>query len=155
MSDYRQQYDRMMRWYDRFVAIDHGRSHDSSSDNYRDEVYAFFESCYHLKDWIKNDTAISPGVVQSVEGHVSSSRSLRLCADICNSLKHLQLTRPRSHENPVFGAKSVALDLGNSTAPSISIKYEVETTNGPEDAFQLATDCVLAWGGFLGANNLK
>ena len=153
-ATYREQYDRMKRWYDRFVTLDRGRPHDVPSDNYLDEIYAFFMNCYHLKDWIKNDATVATTAQQAVEAHIDSSRPLKLCADICNSLKHLRLTSSRSGESPAFGKKQFGLAFG--TAPtSINLKYEVNTTTGPIDAFQLATDCIDAWDAFLTANGLK
>ncbi len=161
MPVYREQYDRMKRWYARFEAIDKGRQHDVSSDNYVDEVYAFFLNCYHFKDWIKHDPAVLPAfgsykaVDAAVEGAIKADRSLKLCADICNSLKHLRLTRPeKSGESPTFGAKHFALSLGPGLPTTISLKHEVDTTSGPEDAFQLATKCVTAWDGFLATSGL-
>src|SRR5262245_54487075 len=151
MPAYREQYDRMKRWYERFAAIDQGRPHDVASDNYLDEIYAFFLNCYHLKDWIKCDSAVPVKDPQAVEDHINANRSLRLCADICNSLKHLHLTSSRSGESPAFGKTHFALDLGSGRLPTVSLKYEVDTANGPEDAFKLATECVSAWDGFLSA----
>jgi hypothetical protein len=153
MPVYREQYDRIVRWHNRFAAIAQGRAHDLASDNYVDDIYAFFLNCYHLKDWIKHDGAVPATVQQGVESYVSANRSLRLCADICNSLKHLRLTSSRSGENPAFGKKQFALSLG-PRQPTISLKYEVETVGGPEDAFQLATECVAAWDGFLATYGL-
>lgn len=150
---YREQYDRMRRWYDRFVALEQGRPHEVPSDNYLDEIYAFFMNCYHLKDWIRNDNTVAAPVQQSIEAHINSNRALRLCADICNSLKHLRLTSSRSGENPVFGRKQFGLALGQGP-PTISLKYEVDTTTGPIDAFSLATECVDAWDSFLMANSM-
>jgi hypothetical protein len=100
---YLEQYRRMMRSYERFASIDRGRVYDPSSDNYEenyeDEVFAFFLNCYHLKDWIKNDEGA--GVVLSdVESFINSNNPLRLCADICNSHKHLKLKVPRSDDYP-------------------------------------------------------
>ena len=150
----REQYDRMRRWYDRFVALDQGRPHDVPSDNYLDEIYAFFMNCYHLKDWIKHDSTVAATVQQAVEPHINSNRPLKLCADICNSLKHRRLMSSRSGEGPTFSKKDFGLTLG--TAPTtINLKYEVNTTTGPVDAFQLATECVDAWDAFLTANGLK
>src|SRR3990170_1608469 len=104
-APYREQYDRMKRWYGRFVALDQGRPHDVPSDNYLDEIYAFFMNCYHLKDWIKDDGTVPPAAQQAVEPYINSSRPLKLCADICNSLKHLRLISNRSGESPAFGKK--------------------------------------------------
>ena len=150
---YREQYDRMRRWYDRFAALDQGRPHEVSSDNYLDEIYAFFMNCYHLKDWIGNDNTVAAPVQQSIETHINSNQALRLCADICNSLKHLRLTSSRSGEKPVFGRKQFGVALGQGP-PTISLKYEVNTTTGPIDAFTLASESVDAWDSFLKANGM-
>jgi hypothetical protein len=52
-----EQYERAWRWLIRLGDTDTGRLHGSVSDSYQDEVYAYFQNCYHLKDWLKNDTA--------------------------------------------------------------------------------------------------
>lgn len=154
-AKYREQYDRMRRWYDRFSAIAQGRPHNMASDNYLDEIYGFFLNCHHLKDWIKHDPGVDECARRSVEPHINSSRALRLCADLCNSLKHLHLTKPpRSGENPRFGQKNFGLALGSGPA-TISLRYEVEADAGPIDAFTLATQCVAAWDAFLDTNGLK
>lgn len=46
-APYREQYDRVKRWYERFSTTNQGRLHDTPSDNYLDEIYAFFQNCYH------------------------------------------------------------------------------------------------------------
>jgi hypothetical protein len=153
-ATYPEQYDRMVRWHSRFSALDRGQPHNVASDNYVDEVYAFFQNCYHLKDWIKNDDAVSTSAKQAVEPYINGSRSLKLCADICNSLKHLKLTKPRSGENPTFGGKNYSLAIGGSPSPSISLKFEVNTDTGTLDAFTLATECVDAWKTFLSTHGL-
>jgi hypothetical protein len=141
---YHEQYDRMRRWYDRFSAVNDGRLHDVQSENYLDEIYAFFQNCYHLKDWIKNDSLVPSNIRASVESSINSNRALSICADICNSLKHLQLKSDRSGENPTFGKKLYAVTVGPGFPITISLKYEVETNSGPIDAFVLATECVTA-----------
>lgn len=151
---YIEQYERTKRWYERFRALNSGRPHEVPSDNYVDEIYAFFMNCYHIKDWIKADLSVSAAIRETVEGHINSSQPLRLCADVCNSLKHFRLTRPRSDENPAFGRKRFALSLGVGQPTTIGLKYEVTTNTGPVDAFQLATDCIAAWDAFFSANGL-
>ena len=154
-SGYKEQYGRVQRWHTRFQTLDAGREHNVSSDNYVDEIYAFFMNCFHLKDWIKHDRAVSTPVRDAVEDYVNSERALCLCADICNSLKHLELVRSRSGEGPTFGKKAFGLVLGPGEPPVISLKYEIETASGPVDAFQLATECVASWDAFLANNGLK
>jgi len=67
-AKYREQYDRMKRWYIRFASLNQGRPHNVPSDNYLEDIYAFFMNCYHLKDWIKNDDTVPTTVQQAVEG---------------------------------------------------------------------------------------
>jgi hypothetical protein len=155
MATYREQYERVRRWYLRFKDIDKGRPHDTDSENYVDEIYAFFLNCYHLKDWIRHDPAVPEQVRNKVESHINANTSLRLCADICNSLKHLRLDRtPRSVENPTFGKKCFAVGLGPGLPTTIALKYVIDTNSGPLDAFTLATECVTDWDRFLSANGL-
>jgi hypothetical protein len=75
-----------------------------------------------------------------------------LCADICNSLKHLRLSRSRSGENPSFGATHYKLDVNSGV---ISFKHQVVTDSGSVDAFELATNCVGAWDVFLNKQGLR
>lgn len=154
MPAYREQFDRTMRWYHRFAAINQGRPHQMTSDHYIDDIYSFFQNCYHLKDWIKHDSKVATSVQQEVETYINSNRPLRLCADICNSLKHLRLTSNRSGEGPAFGQKQYALTLQPGMPPEISLRYAVDTTPGAMDAFELATECVQAWEAFLSAKGL-
>jgi hypothetical protein len=111
--NYRVQYERVIRWFERFKTINSGKMHTTSTENYEDEIHAFFQNCYHLKDWIKNDTSITR--LLDVEEYINATVSLQLCADICNALKHLSRNRPnRSGKDPELGKQEVFLDLGTS-----------------------------------------
>jgi hypothetical protein len=145
--EYLEQYRRMMRSYERFASIDRGRAYDPSSENYNDDVFAFFLNCYHLKDWIKNDEGAGVIAQTDVEGFISSSYPLKLCADICNSHKHLRLKSSRSHEYPRLAMTRYSVHGG--TPPTITVKYEIETSSGPMDAFTLATQCLSEWQSFI------
>jgi len=135
------------RWYGRFEAIATGREHTMPSDNYVDEVYAFFMNCYHLKDWIKHDCAARVAA-ETVEQFVNSRAELRQCADICNSVKHLRLTRPtRTGTQPQVTGQEIKLGLGKQRR--ISIQLNIQTSDGEVNAFELATKCVHAWEEFI------
>lgn len=146
-SKYQEQLNRVKRWYDRFKEINTGKIHDRESDSYQDEVYAFFMKCYHLKDWIKNDIKISD-MAERVESFIAGNEALSLCADICNGIKHLKLTKPRSGQNPRFGQRQFSVELGGQPT-KISVKYTINTNTGPRDAFELATQCIEAWDNFI------
>lgn len=146
-SKYLEQFNRVKRWYQRFVLIDQGRPHDHPSDFYQDDVYAFFQNCYHLKDWIKNDGSVG-AAADKVEEFINKNEELRLCADICNATKHLHLTSSRSGQDPRFGQRKFKVGVGGPPT-TISAKYTVDTSVGPVDAFELATKCLQAWKTFI------
>lgn len=76
--------------------------------------------------------------MSDVEPFTNSDRSLRLCADICNSLTHLALKKSdRSKENPTFGRKQYGVRIGGGST-MIKLEYEIDTVAGPVDAFQLS-----------------
>jgi len=149
-SKYLEQFERVKRWYERFVRIDQGRQHDLPSDCYQDEVYAFFFNCYHLKDWIKNDESVGVAAAK-VEEFINNNKELCLCADICNGVKHLKLTNTRSGKDARFGKRKFNLVLGGPET-TISVKYSIDTSNGPVDVFELATKCLRAWENFIMSN---
>jgi hypothetical protein len=147
MPSYTEQMERLKRCYGRLSQIDTGRRHDMHSENYRDELYTFFLNCYHLKDWLKNDNTFQVNG-NVVEGYINNNDDLKLCADICNGIKHFTLNNPRSTESPSVGGQKISLKLG-SGEPEISIKFIIDTTSGPRDGFELATNCLDLWQNFL------
>src|SRR6516225_1807549 len=142
MADkYQEQYERMQRSYDRFREI---RSANKVPSDYEDDIYAFFMHCYHLKDWVKNDTSVKtrmPNIGADVEQFINESEALRLCADLCNSSKRLELKRDSSGERPTFGRKQYHHQLNLGSGRSIRLEWLVQRNNKPAiDAFQLATE---------------
>jgi hypothetical protein len=103
----------------------------------------------------QNRRECSSTVKQAVESHINSSLPLSLCADICNSLKHLHLTSSRSGKNPVFGKQLFGISVGTAPTTISLLNYEIDTTTGPIDAFDLATQSVNSWDAFLTAKGLK
>ena len=151
---YLEQFERVKRWYERFERINNGKAFDCSPDCLQDEVYAFFFNCYHLKDWIKNDAKIGAAAAK-VEGFINQNNNLGLCADICNGLKHLRRTSSRSGQDPKFGPRKFAVQIGGPET-TISVKYSIDTSIGSVDAFELATNCLQAWEKFIKSNvNVK
>ena len=154
LRKHQEQFERMKRWYERIKKIDQGEPHDLSyinlsPDYYYDEVYAFFMNCYHLKDWIKNDDTVKL-LKEDVEDFIKRHECMRLCADICNSIKHLNLTRPpKSGQVPKFGSRVLSLSLEEGSEPIIGVKFSIEAKTGTIDAFELASECVRKWGEFI------
>jgi hypothetical protein len=52
---WKEQWARLGRSYELITQTEKGRPDDRNSDFLKDELYSFFQNCYHLKDWLKND----------------------------------------------------------------------------------------------------
>ena len=138
-----EQISRLARHFRRFSEYEAGLPAETGvSPDHKDLVYAFFLNCYHLKDWIKADPALAP--LGDVETFINNSPALRLCADICNASKHFELTRPRSNENPVVGIPNLV--VGKKI---VVLRYEIATSSGSIDSFDLAERCMTAWSQYL------
>ena len=145
-----EQWARVNRWLSVIEQTNAGRTHTRESDAYQDELYAFFQNCYHLKDWLKNSGAVTP---DHVESFVRGSESLRICGDLCNGSKHLTLKWPRERHDVAIGERHFALEVG-SGPPTISVKYEVTVGDKTYDAFSLAESCMAGWQGYLTSKGL-
>lgn len=152
---YVEQFERVKRLLGRFEALGQGIAHTQHSANYDDDVHSFFQNCYHLKDWIKNDPCCATW--PCVEAYINTNQDLQLCADICNAQKHLKLTNHRSGQNPRFGGthtKLIIAEGGADATVQIANSYSVETQNaGTVDALTLGLRCVSAWEAFIIAND--
>jgi len=120
-----------------------------------DEMQSFFQNCYHLKDWTKNDPRVPRATAEVVEEFINASRPLALCGDICNAQKHLLLKKPRSSEDPTFGKKLYRVGVGNMHPTTIALEYEIQTSTGQLEAFDLATQCVEEWNRFLAEHSME
>ena len=87
MPAYMEQLNRVRRMLERI-----NRNQNRSADDYGDDVWSFFQNCWHLKDWIKNDPHIP--IHGSIEDLVKTSPPLMICADLANGTKHLKFDRP-------------------------------------------------------------
>ena len=79
---YGEQWDRLVRSYERFAEIDKSRQHDTHSENYRDNVYVFFQNCHHLKNWLKKDPSGFVGA-REVEDYIDANLDLQFCTLHC------------------------------------------------------------------------
>ena len=153
LRKHQEQFERTKRWYERIKKIDQGMQHNLPSDYYCDEVYAFFLNCFHLKDWIENDDTVKSLAKGKVKNFIKQDECMSVCADICNSIKHLKLTKPPwSDQDPKFGGRKFSLSLGGEPEPIIKVKFSIETKTGTIDAFELASECVRKWGEFIKDN---
>lgn len=96
------QFDRVSRWLNRLMTV-------QSPTDAEDYLYAFFQNCYHLQDWVlteltKEDTVLTELTTADVDAFVRGSLVLRICRDVANLTKHFVLERKpaQGHELSVL-----------------------------------------------------
>lgn len=152
MAKYREQLDRVRRYFNRIERINNSGEFDRPVEDLLDDVHGFFQNCYHLKDWLKNDPAFTMHTGPQIEQYIKNTPELAICADICNSTKHLILTRtPRSGAVPTMGKKQITIDITDTVSFSgepvkevpqrISMKVEIDHNGVTLDAFDVAKKC--------------
>jgi hypothetical protein len=107
--------------------------------DFQDMMWAFFQNCWHLKDWIKNDPLLSDAVRTAIDkaAHDKSS-CLKMCRELCNGTKHLGERPGASHRHinttirPGAGPSEMDCVIDNGQGQLISGK-------------KLAADCLAEW----------
>lgn len=147
------QLERSRRYLQRLRDIYAGVFNDGNTkQTYEDDVLSFFMHCYHVRDWLIH-AEVAPVQAKKVDEFISGSSCLKLCADICNGVKHCKLTKPpRSGCQPNFSGKEYKSSLwlsGSSGGELLQARYTIHTATGPVDALDLAENCVQSWSDFI------
>jgi hypothetical protein len=165
MDEWREHWQRTERWFARFREQTDGQTDGRGSEERQDDVYAFFQSAHHLKDWLANSTELTRC---ELDEFVDNSRALCICADLCNGSKHLKVTTIRHDPDTRIQSRSVTIDAPSvgmvmrdgvvtplpGGGGSIQTTYEVATGGGTEAAFALAEECMERWERYLRSKRL-
>ncbi len=87
LEGWRGQYDRMLRWHSRVIAA----ANAGPSADELDFLLAFFESCFHLREWLLVTSATDQ---KALEDLFLSKPELRVCRDFANGFKHHTISKP-------------------------------------------------------------
>ena len=153
---WREQYDRMLRWFERL------HEQGEIDERRRDDFYAFFLICFHLKDWLKNDPAVQqslPDIDKTVEAFINGKPALRLCADLANGVKHLARDKPntvRFADDALLSVAPSAFQTDAFDAGSFQVSGEIVAKAAGQrwDAEMVASSCVAHWQNFLRSERL-
>lgn len=136
---YRNQFDRTRRFLDR---VEGAHENDVA---FQDMVWAFFQNCYHLRDWIKQDPLMTEAQKKAVFAKVKCSTALQRCGDLCNGTKHLVPKKTRhSHI-------SITIEAGKPAELDCLIEVGAHELLS---AKQLARECVAEWERILESEQL-
>lgn len=150
---YLSQYSSVLHSYDVFKKIDCGDWSGHSLKEHHDQMHAFFVECYSLKDWIKNDIS-EEDLDENVENFINKNVCLKLCADIANGKKHLELNKPPRYGVDTNLRYEVHLNEVENN-PRVRTKMYIDSDSGIRlDSFDVATQCLLKWTEFLKRNSL-
>ena len=145
-TGYRDQLDRVLRYLDRV----HSREGDPNQRfivDYQDDVWSFFQNCWHLKDWIRHDPLIPEDMKARIKAAVEDSVTLAVANDMANGTKHLELHESRA------GASYSHLSLATSGEVS-TLECMIEVRGQMRTAREIAAECVWEWERILGAEGL-
>jgi len=150
-AEYMKQYERVKRFLARV------EDQDREQISYEDDLWSFFQHCWHLKDWIKYDSSLPQSVSDKIESEVKNYKWLMIAADLANRSKHSQLQKFKRVDADV---KSVGVTVhvptlhrnvqkGETTTVGecrSEYHYTISTDDGSEyDALKVARNAVRDW----------
>jgi len=117
-------------------------------DEYKDDVLAFFEVGWSLKDWIRNSQQIAESATKEAEKYAKGNISLRICADIANRSKHLKLTFKR--EDADIHKRNTIIHAAPPGKGYGELRFQIRLDSGHEfDAISTAHVVTKVWQIFL------
>ena len=119
MNNARLQFNRVKRYYERIQLC-------GTSNEAYDDLLAFFENCWHLKDHLK--ASLPPGKAAQIEKDVDNCSAVRIIADLANRSKPLELTR-NIREDALITHKFIQVYDGPQQLPGTA-RYQITLGNG-------------------------
>ena len=139
-TGYRAQLDRTHRFLARVLSFG---PHPYPIE-YQDDVWAFFQNCWHLTDWVENDSELKSDLRKRIRKAWLASTLLNMvCRDMANGTKHLALRKRRRPR-----AAHAHLRITRY------VDCLIDTPTGQRSARDVARECVNEWIQILTAVNL-
>ena len=162
-NNYQEQYDRMIRWFNKIQEINQRkRLVNAPVNEVMDEVTAFFQNCYYLKDWIEKDNVAKAKLdrlgIKIDRDFINTDNDMKLLVDLCNGTKHMELdinprtgNLGRSGENPKFtAAQNFKVTIGEPGGTKTEVDWHIITDLGKQySVIDLATRCIQKWENFI------
>jgi hypothetical protein len=116
--------------------------------DFQDMMWAFFQNCWHVKDWVCNDEHLNGVKKDSVIIMAHQSTELMACRDVCNGTKHLGERKGarHAHIDTVFSAPG-----GHPLQRDCIVNYGGEEISG----VKLARACISEWERILQSEGLS
>jgi hypothetical protein len=150
MHPYQQQLARVERFLQRILAPTTDRK------EYEDFLWAFFQNCWHLRDWIKNDTSIRKRKRDVILPIIHKSKILAICQCLANRSKHYRLDGRSPRHAKMVGGISLTIEDSQSAEDAVtsSVDYIIRVGKKTRPALPFAQDAVSEWRNILHENRL-
>jgi hypothetical protein len=148
------QLSRVKRWYDRVQSLKSKSETEPLTAYDFDTLIAFFQNCYHLRDWLES---ARPELKNDVKILFENSFEMCACRDICHGFKHKDLRKPSldADFNLYREYDSFAAEVDPRKNPEV---YNIAFANGNDigkfNVFDLVDKCVDLWIDFLQKHGL-
>lgn len=140
------QFERMHRWYKRIKDHQNAAIGGGLSSEAEDCIYAFFQNCYHLRDWVIKSNVVPQ---KEVEQLIKSNIELQICRDICNGTKHMTLKHPSVGAEFSTYREYDWLWSGPGKGSKGGTTFRIYIAGEKYDLFDLADKCMKLWTQFL------
>jgi hypothetical protein len=144
---YRYQLDRARRSLDRLEQpVDTDYEQFMTDIDFQDMVWAFFQNCWHLKDWVQHDPLVPALTKTAVIDLAHRSAVLRVCQELCNGTKHLGARPGAAHDH---------IDMTIVPGGPIIMDCLIDNGSGTlVSGRMLAHQCISTWVTILESNGL-
>ena len=148
-----EKYKSMLRAFEKLEIVATNNGNTISNADARDTAETFFNHCYHLKDWLKNDSTLT--LTTDIEKFITNDEYLSVAADYCNTHKHAVLDRlPRTGEQ--INKLNTHVNIDFTPFGVVTSSTQVITVGSKEySSYELAKNCIMSWQRFLSDNNLN
>jgi len=156
-TDVLDQWRRVNRWHSRLDRIRRALPDaDPDKSLALDDVWAFFENCFHLRDWVIRSDKDPKKRQPQVDAFIDANAAMRLCRDVANGVKHYRLDPARpTTSDPNWSTATrhepvVTTGKGSRIAGGQPARWVFTGVGkGEIDMFDVADQCVSAWRSFL------
>jgi hypothetical protein len=116
---------------------------------FQDDMWAFFQNCWHVKDWLKKDPVVDEQLKAKVIDAAHRSPKLKICRELCNGTKHFKLDKQ--------GAAATHSRTTIRIEPGAWAEIDCMFDDGQDNELhgkQLAQECIAEWESILLAHKL-
>lgn len=148
-DQWKAQWSRVQRWHRKIRRIREKATRTELDDFDLDDVIAYIQNCYHLRDWL---VVSRPALKVSLDDFFKKHFELGACRDVCNGFKHKALARP-SHEPDFNVYREYDHFLEGAMAERSLVVYRLAFADGNDlrkfDLFEFTDICFALWTKFL------